>query len=48
MAVVPGTDFGAPGQVRLSFEDGLADKMLGPGQYFGEMALAATLRTMLC
>jgi len=27
------------GQVRLSFEDGLADKMLGPGQYFGELSV---------
>jgi CRP-like cAMP-binding protein len=25
------------GQVRLSFEDGLADKILGAGQYFGEL-----------
>ncbi|MEO8160591.1 MAG: GGDEF domain-containing protein [Arenimonas sp.] len=27
------------GQVRLSFEDGLADKILGPGQYFGELSV---------
>lgn len=27
------------GQVRLCFEDGLADKLLGPGQYFGELAV---------
>jgi diguanylate cyclase (GGDEF)-like protein len=27
------------GQVRLSFEDGLADKLLGPGQYFGELSV---------
>lgn len=27
------------GEVRLSFEDGLADKLLGPGQYFGELAV---------
>jgi diguanylate cyclase (GGDEF)-like protein len=27
------------GQVRLSFEDGLADKILGAGQYFGEMSV---------
>ena len=23
------------GEIRLSFDDGLADKLLGPGQYFG-------------
>jgi diguanylate cyclase (GGDEF)-like protein len=27
------------GQVRLTFEDGLADKVLGPGQYFGELSV---------
>jgi diguanylate cyclase (GGDEF)-like protein len=27
------------GQVRLSFEDGLADKVLGAGQYFGELSV---------
>jgi len=27
------------GQVRLSFEDGLADKILGAGQYFGELSV---------
>lgn len=27
------------GEVRLSFEDGLADKLLGPGTYFGELAV---------
>jgi CRP-like cAMP-binding protein len=27
------------GEVRLSFEDGLADKLLGPGQYFGELSV---------
>ena len=27
------------GEVRLSFDDGLADKLLGPGQYFGEIDL---------
>jgi len=27
------------GEVRLSFDDGLADKLLGPGQYFGELAV---------
>jgi diguanylate cyclase (GGDEF)-like protein len=27
------------GQVRLSFEDGLADKILSPGQYFGELSV---------
>lgn len=27
------------GEVRLSFDDGLADKQLGPGQYFGELAM---------
>lgn len=27
------------GQVRLCFDDGLADKLLGPGQYFGELAV---------
>lgn len=27
------------GQVRLSFEDGLADKVLGSGQYFGELSV---------
>jgi diguanylate cyclase (GGDEF)-like protein len=27
------------GQVRLRFEDGLADKILGPGQYFGELSV---------
>ena len=27
------------GSVRLSFEDGLADKVLGPGQYFGELSV---------
>src|SRR5690606_33212743 len=27
------------GEVRLCFEDGLADKLLGPGQYFGELAV---------
>ena len=27
------------GQVRLVFDDGLADKLLGPGQYFGELAV---------
>ena len=27
------------GEVRLSFEDGMADKVLGPGQYFGELSV---------
>ncbi len=27
------------GEVRLCFDDGLADKLLGPGQYFGELAV---------
>lgn len=27
------------GEVRLSFDEGLADKLLGPGQYFGELAV---------
>jgi len=27
------------GEVRLGFDDGLADKLLGPGQYFGELAV---------
>jgi diguanylate cyclase (GGDEF)-like protein len=27
------------GQVRLRFEGGLADKILGPGQYFGELSV---------
>ncbi len=27
------------GQVRLSFEDGMADKVLGSGQYFGELSV---------
>jgi diguanylate cyclase (GGDEF)-like protein len=27
------------GEVRLLFDDGLADKLLGPGQYFGELAV---------
>ena len=27
------------GEIRLSFDDGLADKLLGPGQYFGELAV---------
>jgi diguanylate cyclase (GGDEF)-like protein len=27
------------GEVRLTFEDGLADKLLGPGQYFGELSV---------
>ena len=27
------------GSVRLSFEDGMADKILGPGQYFGELSV---------
>jgi diguanylate cyclase (GGDEF)-like protein len=27
------------GQVRLSFDEGLADKILGPGQYFGELSV---------
>ena len=27
------------GQVRLSFEDGMADKILGAGQYFGELSV---------
>lgn len=27
------------GEVRLGFEDGMADKLLGPGQYFGELAV---------
>ncbi len=27
------------GEVRLSFDDGLADKLLGPGQYFGELSV---------
>ena len=27
------------GEVRLSFEDGIADKLLGPGQYFGELSV---------
>ena len=27
------------GEVRLSFEDGLADKLLGSGQYFGELSV---------
>ncbi|HEX5755513.1 MAG TPA: GGDEF domain-containing protein [Arenimonas sp.] len=27
------------GEVRLCFDDGLADKLLGPGQFFGELAV---------
>jgi diguanylate cyclase (GGDEF)-like protein len=27
------------GEVRLTFDDGLADKLLGPSQYFGELAV---------
>jgi diguanylate cyclase (GGDEF)-like protein len=27
------------GEVRLAFEDGMADKVLGPGQYFGELSV---------
>lgn len=27
------------GEVRLSFEDGQSDKVLGPGQYFGELSV---------
>jgi diguanylate cyclase (GGDEF)-like protein len=27
------------GEMRLTFEDGLADKLLGPGQYFGELSV---------
>lgn len=27
------------GEVRLSFEDGIADKVLGPGRYFGELSV---------
>jgi diguanylate cyclase (GGDEF)-like protein len=27
------------GEVRLSFEEGMADKVLGPGQYFGELSV---------
>ena len=27
------------GEVRLRFEDGLADKILGAGQYFGELSV---------
>ncbi len=27
------------GEIRLGFDDGLADKVLGPGQYFGELAV---------
>ncbi|WP_374603407.1 diguanylate cyclase domain-containing protein [Arenimonas sp.] len=27
------------GEIRLCFDDGLADKLLGPGQYFGELAV---------
>lgn len=27
------------GEIRLGFDDGLADKLLGPGQYFGELAV---------
>jgi diguanylate cyclase (GGDEF)-like protein len=27
------------GEIRLSFDESLADKMLGPGQYFGELAV---------
>jgi diguanylate cyclase (GGDEF)-like protein len=27
------------GEVRLSFEDGMADKVLGPGHYFGELSV---------
>ncbi len=27
------------GEVRLGFDDGLADKMLGRGQYFGELSV---------
>lgn len=27
------------GEIRLSFDDGLADKVLGPGQFFGELSV---------
>ena len=27
------------GEIRLTFEDGLADKLLGTGQYFGELSV---------
>ena len=27
------------GEVRLTFEDGMVDKVLGPGQYFGELSV---------
>ena len=27
------------GEVRLTFDDGMADKLLGPGQYFGELSV---------